>query len=92
MTTQTHLSQWITCYNQRAVCELLVLLSNVLREKETTDKVQPMAKQFSARGVKVVASGTFSSNYVLEYIRKIPSIKELEVSFTFSWGARMVQW
>ena len=51
-----------------------------------------MVRHFSARGVKVVASGTFSSNYVLEYIRKIPSIKELEVSFTFSWGARMVQW
>ena len=68
------------------------MLSNVLREKETTDKVQPMVKNFSARGVKVVASGTFSSNYILEYIRKIPGIKELEVSSIFSWGARMVQW
>ena len=63
-----------------------------LREKETTDKARPMVKQFSARGVKVAASGSFRSNYTLEYIRTRQSNKELEVSSTFSRGARMVQW
>ena len=35
-----------------------------------------MVKQFSARGVKLVASGTFRGNYILEYIRKIQGVKE----------------
>ena len=50
-----------------------------------------MVKQFSARGVKVAASGSFRSNYTLEYITKLQGIKDLEVSSTISWGARMVQ-
>ena len=51
-----------------------------------------MVKQFFARGVKVVASGTFRSTYTFECIRKIQGIKEVEVSSILSWGVRMVQW
>ena len=36
-----------------------------------------MVEQFSARGVQVVQSDIFSSNYTLEYIRKYKASKSL---------------
>lgn len=36
-----------------------------------------MVKQFFARRVKVVASGTIRSNYIIDYIRKIKVLKSL---------------